>query len=148
MNARIKTTKRMFEAEDLFTARPSQSTILDPDELVTEIQIPAPQQATEQTYQKFRIRQSIDFPIIGVACSLTMDSGKISDARIVLGAVAPVPLRARETEDFLKGKKLTPEVAAAAASVAVKGALPLARNGFKIQITRAMVKRAILSTIR
>lgn len=67
------------------------------------------------------------------------------DARIVLGAVAPVPLRATQVEDFLKGKVLTDEIAEAAAAVAVKGANPLSKNKYKIQVARALVKRAILA---
>jgi CO/xanthine dehydrogenase FAD-binding subunit len=74
-----------------------------------------------------------------------MDGDRVADARIVLGAVAPVPLRAREVEDFLKGKILNDKIAEAAAAVAVKGANPLSKNKYKIQVARALVKRAILA---
>lgn len=141
--AKIKTTKRILDAEDFFDAGPVRSTVLDLDELVTEIEIPTPKPTTKQTFLKFRIRNSIDFPIVSVASAISMDGDTVADARIVLGAVAPVPLRAREVEDFLKGKVLNDEIAEAAAAVAVKGANPLSKNKYKIQVARALVKRTI-----
>ncbi len=143
--ARIKTTKRIVEAEKFFTARPMKSTTLDPDELVTEIQIPAPEPGSEQSFLKFRIRNSIDFPIVSVASVFSMNSDKVNDARMVLGAVAPVPLRVREAEDFLKGRAPCEEVAEAAGVIAVKEANPLVKNEYKVQITKALVRRAVLA---
>ena len=147
LDAKIKTTKRIVEAEEFFTVRPMKSTILDTDELVTEIRIPGPKQGSEQTYSKFRIRKAIDFPIVSVASVFDMDSCKITDARLVLGALAPVPLRVKDAEDFLKGKEVTREVAEEAAVIAVKGVNPLARNEYKVQITRTLVKRSILDLL-
>jgi NADPH-dependent glutamate synthase beta subunit-like oxidoreductase/CO/xanthine dehydrogenase FAD-binding subunit len=144
LDARIKTTKRTLGAEEFFDARPVRSTVLDLDELVTGIEVPTPAPATRQTYLKFRIRNSIDFPIVSVAAAISMDGDTVADARIVLGAVAPVPLRAREVEDFLRGKVPTEEIAEAAAAVAVKGANPLSKNKYKIQVAKALVKKAIL----
>jgi NADPH-dependent glutamate synthase beta subunit-like oxidoreductase/CO/xanthine dehydrogenase FAD-binding subunit len=144
LNAKIKTTKRIVEAEKFFAIRPLKSTILDLQELVTEIQIPSPRQGSNSTYSKFRIRQSIDFPIVSVASVFATAFGKIEDARIVLGATAPVPLRAKETEDFLKGKEISEDLAEEASAIAVKTAIPLCKNAYKIQIAKALVKRAIL----
>jgi CO/xanthine dehydrogenase FAD-binding subunit len=144
LNAKIKTTKRIVEAEKFFAIGPLKSTILDLQELVTEIQIPSPNQDSNATYSKFRMRQSIDFPIVSVASVIATDCGKIDDARIVLGAMAPVPLRARETEDFLRGKEISEDLAEEASAIAVKAAVPLHKNAYKIQIARALVKRAIL----
>jgi len=143
--AKIKTTKRTVEAEKFFTARPMKSTILDPDELVTEIQIPAPEPRSKQSFLKFRIRNSIDFPIVSVASVFSMDSGRINDAKLVLGAVAPIPLRIKEAEDFLKGKLLSEELAEAVGDVAVKGVIPLTKNKYKIQIIKALLMKAILA---
>lgn len=145
LRARIKTTDRTVSAEEFFTVGPKRSTILRPGELVTEIQIPAPRPGSKQVYLKFRIRKAIDFPIVGVAAVINVQAKKVSDARVVLGAVAPVPLRAREAEDFLRGKVLGEDVADKAAALALQGALPLGRNGYKAQIAKALVKRAILA---
>lgn len=145
LDARIKTTKRILDAEDFFDAGPLRSTVLDVDELVTEIEVPTPMPRTTQTFLKFRIRNSIDFPIVSVASAISMDGDRVTDARIVLGAVAPVPLRAREAEGFLRGKVPTEEIAETAAAVAVNETNPLSKNKYKIQVARTLVKRAILA---
>lgn len=145
LRAKVKTTRRTVEAEKFFTVRPMKSTILDPDELVTEIQIPPPKPGSKQAFLKFRLRKSIDFPILAVASVIGTEAKRVNEANIVLGAVAPVPLRVREVEDFLKGKEISEEVAEAAAVIAVKGANPLAKNKYKVQVTKALVKRAVLA---
>ena len=145
LDARIKTTARTVSAEKFFNVGPKKSTILEPEELVTEIQIPAPVPGSKQAFLKFRIRKAIDFPIVGVAAVINVQAKKVRDARVVLGAVAPVPLRAREAEDFLRGKVLDEDVADRAANLALVGANPLGRNGYKVQIAKALVKRAILA---
>jgi NADPH-dependent glutamate synthase beta subunit-like oxidoreductase len=145
LDARIKTTKRILDAEDFFDAGPLRSTVLDVDELVAEIEVPTPMPRTTQTFLKFRIRNSIDFPIVSVASAISMDGDRVTDARIVLGAVAPVPLRAREAEGFLRGKVPTEEIAETAAAIAVNETNPLSKNKYKIQVARTLVKRAILA---
>ena len=74
---------------------------------------------------------------------LTMKGATVAGARIALGAVAPVPVRAVAAEAFLRGKRLDAETAGKAAALAVEGASPLAGNRFKIPIVRALVERAI-----
>ena len=143
LSAKIKTTKRTINAEEFFTATPMKSTVLDTDELVTEIQVPPPKPGTRQSFLKFRIRNSLDFPVVSLATVLSMNSDKIKDARIVLGAVAPIPLRIREAEDFLRGKPPGEEVAEAAGDVAVKSAIPLAKNKYKLQIIKALISKAV-----
>jgi len=144
MNSKIKTTLRTIEAEDFFAARMSSSTVLEDGEIVLEIQIPTPEKGNLQIYKKFRARKSIDFPVVGVAVNISLNGGCVSDARIVLGAVKPIPFRVTESEDFLRGKVLNEENAETAASLAIKHAIPLMENSYKINITKALVKRAIL----
>ncbi len=143
--AKIKTTKKTIEAEEFFTVKPMKSNILDIDEIVTEIQVPSPKPGTKQSFFKFRIRNSLDFPIVSLASVVNMNSGRINDAKLVLGAVAPIPLRIKEAEDFLKGKLLSEELAEAVGNVAVKGVIPLAKNKYKIQIIKALLMKAILA---
>jgi NADPH-dependent glutamate synthase beta subunit-like oxidoreductase len=143
LEAVMHTTQRTLPAQEFFRTPARGSTALAPGELLTEIRIPAPPTGTVQTYQKFRIRNSIDFPILSVASVLRLQDGRITDASLVLGAAAPVPLRAAEAETYLRGKAPTPEVAAAAADLAVRAASALGRNGYKIQIARELVRRAV-----
>jgi len=119
--------------------------ILKPDEMVTGIYVPRPPEDAAQTFHKFRMREAIDFAVVSVACLISKSDGVCRDARIVLGAVAPIPYRASAAEDAIKGKALNEETAAAAAEAAVKDAKPLSQNAYKIEITKTLVKRAVLS---
>jgi len=144
LNAMIVTTKRTLEAQNFFTASATGSTVLDPDEMVTEIQIPAPPDGARQNYLKFTIRNPIDFAIVSVATLLTLKKGVCVDARIALGAVAPAPVRARKAEELIKGRTIDENVAEKAAEQAVAGAMPLTMNEYKIEIAKVLVKRALL----
>lgn len=119
--------------------------VLDSDEIVNEIQVPIPEPGTKQTFIKFALRPTIDFAIVSAASAITTEAGKVSNARIVLGAVAPVPYRATDAEDALKGKSISESVAETAAAAAVKDAFPLSHNKYKVQIAKTLVKRAILA---
>jgi CO/xanthine dehydrogenase FAD-binding subunit len=74
-----------------------------------------------------------------------MEGGMCSDARIALGAVAPAPVRARKAEEVIKGRSIDQKAATEAADQAVAGAKPLRMNAYKVEITRRLVERAILS---
>ena len=148
LDAKIRTTKRTVAVEDFFGAGLMSTTRLEPGELVTEIQVPPPPPKSVQSYLKFRIRNAIDFPIVGLATVFTIDRGKVTNARVALGAVAPLPLRAREVERFLIGKRLNEETAEAAAVIAVRGAQPLSGNRFKMQIVKALLRKAIIGAAK
>ena len=90
------------------------------------------------------MRNSIDFPIASVAGVIEMKAGKIKDARVVLGAVAPVPLRADAVERFLVGKALSEETAYAAGEIAGQNACVLTKNKYKLQIVKALLRRLLL----
>ena len=145
LGATIKTTKRSIAAEDFFTVNLMTTTVLAVDELVTEIFIPSPKDGTRFSFQKFRIRNSIDFPIVSVASALTFDGVKIKEARIVFGAVAPIPLRAMNVEEALVGRKADEETAELAGNVASKQVFPLERNRYKVQILKGLIRKAILT---
>ncbi|MBI5240135.1 MAG: FAD binding domain-containing protein [Elusimicrobia bacterium] len=145
LGARIRTTKRTLPAAEFFASRPMQSTALAAGELVTEVFIPAPAPGARQGFLKFRLRNAIDFPIVSVASVLDLEGGKLGSASIALGAVAPVPLRAQEAEAFLKGRAPDEDTAARAGDIAVQACHPLAKNGFKVQLVRALLRKAILA---
>jgi xanthine dehydrogenase YagS FAD-binding subunit len=77
-----------------------------------------------------------------------MSGTTVSSARVVLGAVAPVPWRSPAAEAVLKGKALTEQVAAEAADAAVKNAVPMTQNGYKVQLARTTVMRAIMQAAK
>jgi NADPH-dependent glutamate synthase beta subunit-like oxidoreductase len=145
LGARIRTTRRTIEAEGFFDATTGESTVLETGELVLEIEIPEPAAGSRQKYWKYRIRNAIDFPICGVASVFVMEGSRIKDARIVLGAVAPTPVRLLEGEAFLKGKTVGDDLAEAVNQFPFQGIIPLARNNYKVQMTRALIRKVIWS---
>ena len=106
--------------------------------------MPPPGNATSATYE-VRYKQSHDWPIAFATAVLTLDGRTVTWARLVLGAVAPVPWRARDAERELTGKTISDVVADRAAQVAVSSARPMSQNSYKVQIARAALKRCILA---
>ncbi len=117
--------------------------VLEPDELVTGIRIPTPAANAVQRFSKFRLRESVDFAVVSVAAVLDMSEGVCRDARIVLGAVAPVPYRAVAAEDVVRGGPLDERQAARAAEAALREAKPMSGNAYKVEIAKTLVKRAL-----
>jgi NADPH-dependent glutamate synthase beta subunit-like oxidoreductase len=145
MEARIKTTKRVIEAEKFFAVEGDKTTVLDDDEIVTEVEVPAPGVGVKSTFIKFALRKSIDFPIVSCAAVIKSDKRVVKSARICLNAVYNTPYRAAGAEDYLKGKTLDDSTAESAASTITAGTCPLINNRYKIQIAKTLVKRAILA---
>ena len=142
LNAKIKTNKRVIEAEQLWdlTAVVVGSTVLAADEIVTEIQIPTPAAGSKSAFLKFALRKSIDFPIVN--CAVLVNGGA---ARICLNAVGPKPYRATKAEEAIAGKAIN-EANAEAAGAAITGdAVVLSQNRWKVQIAKTMVKRTLLA---
>ncbi len=119
--------------------------ILEPNEIITEILVPQPAAGSTSTYLKFKERETQDFALASAAVALTSRNGVVQDARVVLGGVAPIPWRSAEAETAVKGKRLTPEVAQAAAIAALKPAKPLDDNEYKVPLAQTIVRRALLA---
>jgi xanthine dehydrogenase YagS FAD-binding subunit len=116
---------------------------LQPNEIVTEILLPA-SQGVKAAHYEVRQKEAFDWPLAVTAVVLNMDGSNVRSARVVLGSVAPVPWPSPEAEQALMGKSISPETAMAAATAALQNAKPLSRNGYKVQLARVCVKRAIL----
>ncbi|MFP3264142.1 MAG: FAD binding domain-containing protein [Nitrososphaeria archaeon] len=135
LGARIVTNKRTLEAEEFWDVRVPGNTVLDRDEIITEIQVTRPPPGARSKFLKFAVRKSIDFPLVNVA--VVRGDGV---ARVALNAVAPKPYRAYAAEEVLLGGGSEEE----AASAALDGAVPLQMNRWKIPVARTLVKRALL----
>jgi xanthine dehydrogenase YagS FAD-binding subunit len=141
LNARVVTDRRKIDAENFFDVKNPGNTVLAVDEIIKEIQIPAPPAGAKSAFLKFAIRKSIDFPIVNCA---VMVGGK--RPRICLNAVAPKPYRATKAEAAIAGKTINEKNAEAAGEAAVADARPLEAARFKVQIAKTLVKRALLAT--
>jgi xanthine dehydrogenase YagS FAD-binding subunit len=140
LNAKIVTSKRTINAEEFWAVKIPRSTILDNDEIVTEIQIPGLSAGVKSAFVKFALRSSIDFPIVN--CAAAIGGGT---ARVCLNAVYNRPYRATKAEESIAGKAIDLASAHAAGIAAVTGARALTMNAWKIQVAAGMVKKAILA---
>ena len=117
--------------------------ILRPNEIVTEITIPKPEANSKGMFLKVRERESIDFALVSLAAQMTVVNGTCERASLVLGGVAPIPWRALEAEDYLRGRRITEARAESAAEAAVEDAAPMPHNGYKVEIAKNLVKQAV-----
>jgi len=140
LNATIVTTKKEINAEDFFTVNGEKSTVLEDDELVKEIQVPAQPSGAKSAFMKFALRKSWDFPI--VICAASIGGG---EARICLNAVYNKPYRATKAEAAIKGKDINEANAEAAGQEAVSAKVALPGNAYMVQIAKTIVKRTILA---
>ncbi len=136
--------ERTMAAEDFFLDY--FETALELGELLTEIQVPVVPPHTGTAYTKFNVIES-DMATVGVAVSITLSSndGICDDVRIVLGASAPTPRRAKQAEEVLRGKKVTENLLAEAGQIASTEAEPItdinASEEYRRELLRVLVKR-------
>ena len=145
LGGKIKTSRTTVNAEDFFQVAVGGTTILDTDEIVTEVQVPAPAHGTKSTFIKVALRESIDFPIVNCAAMLRHSDGVVSAVRICLNAVYVKPYRALKAEEAILGNAVSESMAEKAAEAVVPGAKPLKYNRYMVQIAKTLVKRAILA---
>jgi len=143
---RSKKGERTVELERFFTL-PSEGAVtrenvLAPDEVLVRVEIPAMAGWTS-AYVKFRERSSYDFALAAVALALRMEGGRIAEARLVLGGVAPIPWRCEKAEKALVGRKVDAETCALAGKLALEGAEPLAHNAYKLPLAQGLITKAL-----
>jgi xanthine dehydrogenase YagS FAD-binding subunit len=138
--------ERTVDAEDYFIGPNVDIThlnILQPGDLLTAIRIPSAWAGQKFYFEKVRDRNVWDFPLLNVASAMELKGNTIQRIRIAVNAVAPAPLRLKAVEAAVAGKPANAETGEMAGNLAVKGAVPLQFNAFKIPMMRNLVKRAI-----
>jgi xanthine dehydrogenase YagS FAD-binding subunit len=147
LGAKIVTSKRTIDIENFFPEKdePTTMNVLEPNEIVVEIQIPEPVPNAKSCWKKFAIRKSIDFPIVNCASMVVQNDGVIADAKTCLNAVYYKPYMPERTADYLIDEPLNEETAITAAEAATWGAKPLERNEYKIQVAKGLVKQTLLA---
>jgi len=139
--------ERLVPASDFFVLPQKDAkreTILEADEVLAGVQMPAAPAGRRSTYHKILDRESWTHAIVSAAVVLDMDDKICRSARIVLGGVAPIPWRLPKVEKLLAGQRITPELAAKAGEAAIEGAQPLSKNKYKLPMTKALVRRTLL----
>jgi len=142
------TGKRRVPLQEFFVG-PNHYTesVLKTDEYLTEIRVPNRSERIRQVFLKERIRHSADFALSSVAAVAQISGGICKGIRIVLGGVAPFPYVVPMAEEEVRGKKLDKDLISQAAVASVEGAKPLSMNGYKIDLTKALVRRALTSMV-
>lgn len=121
-----------------------RETTLAPDEVITAVNIHVEGMAGGGAYLKMMDRQAWAYALVSAAAQITVQSGKVERARIVLGGVANTPRRLPLVEQALVGQYLTTDLAGHAAQRALEGAVPLEHNAYKLPMSQELIRRAIL----
>jgi xanthine dehydrogenase YagS FAD-binding subunit len=140
--------ERVIPLEEFFISPEENVTrenILKPNEVVAEVQIPDQPYGAKSVYLKVQEKPSMDFALASIAAVVEMNGSMCKKASLVLGGAAPIPWRAKDAEQELSGKRITEDVAQRAAEAAVKNATPLSQNDYKVTLTKALIKRALMA---
>jgi 4-hydroxybenzoyl-CoA reductase subunit beta len=139
--------ERMVEAAGLYNDDGIAYLHKRPDELLADIHLP-PVKGWRATYKKLRRRGAFDFPVLGVAARLDVDQdGTVTDAKLILGGIAPAPVEVKDAAAALIGQTLKDETMRAAAEACYMKARPLDNTDFVMnwrkQMARPYVMRAL-----
>jgi len=121
-------------------------------DLITEIAIPMPQRGSGTAYKKFRLRDAIDFPLVGAAVNLTIYGDCCEDLKIVLGAVGSGPIEVEEAEELLKGKQINKKLIEEVGKLAQKASRPVANAalspGDRRKMAGVLTKEALKEALK
>ena len=140
--------ERVVPAADFFLLPQKDATkenILAADEVLAGVQLPPTHAGRRSTYNKVLDREAWTHGVVSAAVVLDMDNEICRRARLVLGGVAPIPWRLPKVEGLIVGQRITPELAAKAGEAAIVGAQKLSKNTYKLPMTKALVRRALLA---
>jgi len=143
--------ERMISAKELYTGDGREPIAVKSGELLTEIRIPQPVGRQDSSYLKYRLRGSIDFPLVGVAVRIDSNGdGVCTDCSVVLNAVGSAPVEVPGIRDLLKGKALTTDLVDQVAEKAIKSAHPVANTAgstpaYRRKMAGTLTRRALLS---
>jgi 4-hydroxybenzoyl-CoA reductase subunit beta len=142
-----KEGERIIDAGELYNDDGIHYLNKRPDELLVDIHLP-PLNGTRAVYKKLRRRGSFDFPVLGVAAAIEVaDDGSVKDARLILGGVAPAPIKVREAEQSLIGQPFDDEHIRAAAEASYLKARPLDNTDFLMNWRKQMARPFVLRAL-
>jgi xanthine dehydrogenase YagS FAD-binding subunit len=126
---------------------PDRENSLEPGDLITHVTLPPPGQGSKQHYLKLRDRASYEFALAAAAVVITIDGGTVTRARIALGGVGTKPWRSPEAEAALVGQAAGLSAFRKAAEAALRDAKPRSQNGFKVELARRCLVRALETSV-
>ncbi|MDP2644667.1 MAG: FAD binding domain-containing protein [Desulfobacterales bacterium] len=134
----------------LFSGSGIKPNILKFNEILTHVTLPIPPAGSGFSYRKLRLRDTIDFPLLGVAVFLRLEpgSGVCRDLRLVLGAIAPAPIVVAEAAEMVRNRKITPALMEEVGQIAREKAHPVANTAATPRYRRRMVPELVKEAIR
>jgi len=123
----------------------TRETVLTKDQYLKSVRVPAPKPGLKAAYVKLKERATWDFALVSAAVAGVATGGVFSEISIVMGGVAPVPWRLKKAEDALRGQAATEAAIRRAADEALKDAVPLGENAYKVDLVYAALKMAVLA---
>jgi 4-hydroxybenzoyl-CoA reductase subunit beta len=134
--------------ESLYSGNGIRPLTLSAEEMVGEIFLPRPEKGISSAYLRYSRRKAVDFPLASAAVCLTEKKGIWAEARVVLGAVAPRPLRLVQVEAAVKGKKITEELLKECSRQAPEEALQISKSGRIDSFTKIMITSLVYQALR
>jgi xanthine dehydrogenase YagS FAD-binding subunit len=122
---------------------PNRENVLEPGDLIVSVTLPALEPGTRSHYLKLRDRAAYEFALSSAAVVVNVRGGKIDRVRVALGGVGTVPWRSHEAEHALEGHTADPAIFRKAAEAALKDAQPASENGFKVELAKRCIVRAL-----
>jgi xanthine dehydrogenase YagS FAD-binding subunit len=122
---------------------PHRETVLEPGDLITHVELPAPKSGSKHYYLKLRDRASYEFALASAAVILEIASGTVTKARIALGGVGTKPWRSPEAEAVLVGQPASTSAFRKAAEAALRNAKPQSENGYKVELAKRCLAHAL-----
>lgn len=138
---------RSLSAAEFFVlpnVNPAKENVLTDEEVLAGVRILGTSANTRSAYHKVMDREAWTHAVVSAAVVLEMDGDVCEQARIVMGGVAPVPWRVPQAERLLTGQRITAELARQVGQQAIAGAVPLAKNGYKVQLASTAVERTLI----
>jgi len=126
---------------------PDRETVLEPGDLITHVELPPPKSGSKHFYLKLRDRASYEFALASAAVILEIGNGTVTSARIALGGVGTKPWRSPEAESSLVGQSANIDNFRKAAEAAMRGAKPQSENGFKVELAKRTLVRALTEVV-
>lgn len=126
---------------------PQHDTVLEEDELIVEVDVPALTLAANSRYRKVRERASFSFALVSVAAALDVVDGEVRDVRIAFGGLAHKPWRAYVAEETLRHSPASAEAFRRAADAELSQAEPLRDNGYKVELARNTLVRTLVELL-
>jgi xanthine dehydrogenase YagS FAD-binding subunit len=127
---------------------PQRETVLEPGDIITSVTLPAPMPGTRSLYLKLRDRAAYEFALASAAIVVRVDNGKIRHARVALGGVGTRPWRSLEAEAVLQGQAADVATFRKAAEAALQDAHPASENGFKVELSKRCLVRALTMSVK